>query len=270
MPARNIKLVLEYDGTPYKGWQKQEHAPSIQQTLEEALFKMTGEVPKLVVAGRTDAGVHAQGQVCNFLTEATIEAKRYAPGLNFHLPNSISVHHSQEVAADFSARYDSVAKRYRYRIYRGRNPAALMQHAWHHASPIDIETMRQAAKHLIGELDFEAFRSAQCDAEHARREIFEIAITKTPRLPQGDVRGDVIDIVFFGNAFCRHMCRILAGNLVEVGRGLKKPEWIAEVLASRDRKQAAQTAPAKGLTLLQVYFPGDPELANLPGRGKTP
>ncbi len=249
-PLRNIRLVVEYDGTHYVGWQKQHEGASIQGELEAAIHSITGENVKLIAAGRTDAGVHAQGQVCNFLTHSEIPARKFAPGLNFYSPDSISVHLSTEAPIDFSARYHSVAKRYRYRVYSGLNPAALENRAWFRGSKIDIESMRRGANYLIGEKDFEAFRSAHCDAKHARREIFDIQIEQFPRGPLGTT----IDIIFHGNAFCRHMIRILAGSLVEVGKHKQEPQWIEEVLLSRDRTRAGQTAPAQGLTLLEVYF----------------
>lgn len=249
---RNIRIVVEYDGTRYLGWQAQAEGPSIQGTLAAALFAITGERPHIEAAGRTDAGVHALAQVACFLVSSTIPGERFAPALNAHLPDDITVHQSAEVDASFSARHDSTSKRYRYRVYNAREAAALEElRAWHVRHPLDLEAMRAAATHLIGEKDFESFRSAQCDAEHARREMFSIAIEATPRPPVGRH----VDITFHANAFCRHMCRILAGNLIEVGKGRRAPDDIKAILEARDRTKAGITAPPWGLTLLQVIYP---------------
>lgn len=249
---RNIRLVLEYDGTGYLGWQRQANGPSIQAALEDALFEITGQRPVLSVAGRTDAGVHAAGQVINFRIASRILDWRFAPALNHHLPPSISVHLAEEVPLEFDARRDSLSKRYRYRIYRAREPAALeLNRAWHVRTPLDLEAMRAAASHLIGELDFEAFRSVHCDAEHAFRAMYSIDLEQRPRPPCGEH----IDITFHANAFCRHMCRIIAGTLGEVGMGKREPADVQRVLARRDRTRSGVTAPPGGLTLLEVIYP---------------
>jgi len=250
-PPRNVRLLIEYDGTGYVGWQTQENGPSVQAELTRALTDLTGEEPALRVAGRTDAGVHALGQVASFVTRSRIPPEKFAPALNTLLPNDISVHRSDEVPADFDARHSARGKRYRYRVYLGPQPAALEStRAWYVKRALDLEAMRAAAAPLIGEHDFESFRSAQCDAEHAVREMIAIAIDATPRPPVGTH----VDIVFHANAFCRHMCRILAGTLVEVGLGRRTPASIEATLAGRKRALAGITAPAHGLTLLQVFY----------------
>lgn len=248
---RNIRLLIEYDGTRYVGWQQQAEHPSIQGALQHALHSILGVVPPLRVAGRTDAGVHARGQVANFRTTHPLEAARFAPALNHYLPCDISVHHAEQVAATFDAKRDSLSKRYRYRIYSGPQRAALLaQHAWHRHQRLDVSAMRRGAEHLLGERDFEAFRSVHCDAEHARRHMYAIDIQRSERPPAGEV----VDIIFQANAYCRHMCRILSGTLVEVGLGKRDPNAIQHILASRDRRNAGMTAPAKGLTLLDVQY----------------
>lgn len=252
MTDRKIRIVLEYDGSRYLGWQAQPEGPSIQSTLTDALFAITGERVTLEAAGRTDAGVHAQAQVVCFSTASHIAAERFAPALNAHLPEDISVHRSERVPLDFSARHDSLGKRYRYRVYNARQPAALEAlRAWHVRQPLDVTAMREGAAHLVGELDFESFRSAQCDAEHARREMFGITIEESPRPPAGRY----VDITFHANAFCRHMCRILAGTITEVGRKRRTPGDILTILEARDRTKAGITAPPWGLTLLEVQYP---------------
>jgi tRNA pseudouridine38-40 synthase len=249
--VRNIRLLLEYDGTPYAGWQYQKSVPTVQGCLQKAFDKLLGERPILQVAGRTDAGVHAIGQVVSFRTTAPIPLERFAPGLNNYLPNDISVHEAVEVPASFDARVDSKSKRYGYRVYSAPQPAALeLARAWQMRDRLDVECMRRAATALIGHLDFDAFRSSHCDAPHARRHMYGIEIDSYPRPP----RGEHIQLLFHANAYCRHMCRIIAGTLIEVGRHKRSPESVALALASRDRRQAGMTAPACGLTLLEVLY----------------
>ena len=169
-PERNLKLTLEYDGRAYVGWQFQDNGPSIQLRLMAAIERMTGERAVISVAGRTDAGVHAVGQVANFHTRSQIETRRFIPGLNSLLPRDISVHSVVEVPEAFDARHDSLSKRYRYRIYVSRHRAALEEgRAWLVPAPLDVGAMRSAAVSLVGEHDFNAFRSSECDALHARK-----------------------------------------------------------------------------------------------------
>ncbi|MBI3179942.1 MAG: tRNA pseudouridine(38-40) synthase TruA, partial [Deltaproteobacteria bacterium] len=234
-PLRNLKLIIEYEGTRYAGWALQDNAPSIAGCLIEAIAGMTGVRSLLSVAGRTDAGVHALAQVVSFTTASHIEARRFAPGLNSYLPDDISIHTAREVSLTFDARRDSLSKRYRYRVYRGPQPAALERHrAWYLHQELDLEAMRMAAAALVGEHDFEAFRSTQCDAPHARRTMHAVDLARTPRPPVGEH----IDITLHANAYCRHMCRILAGTLIEVGLGKRSAGGVAEILAARDRKRA--------------------------------
>lgn len=247
---RNIRIVIEYDGTRYLGWQQQADGPSIQSALTDAVFKLTGERPHVQAAGRTDAGVHAYAQVANFAVTSRIPGEKFAMALNVHLPPDISVHTSAEVPMEFNSRHDSTSKRYRYRVYSSPTRAGLeANRAWHIKFPLDLDAMRTAAAHLIGEHDFESFRSAQCDAEHAIREMFAITIESTPRPPIGHY----VDITFHANAFCRHMCRVLAGTLTEVGLG-RRPSDLRSVLEARNRAAAGITAPAGGLTLLEVRY----------------
>ncbi len=251
MPERTILLVLEYDGQDFVGWQKQPGKKSIEAALLEALRIITHTDILLTAAGRTDSGVHAIAQTVTFVTDKEIPAHRFAPAINSLLPPTITVHEAREVPHDFNAKRSSVSKRYRYRIYQGpERPALDRGTVWWHRKEIDLDAMREGARHLIGVHDFEAFRSVHCDAQHCTREMFSIDILKSPRPP----KGSYIDITVWGNAFCRHMVRIMAGTLVEVGRGYKKPEDIQRVLQSRDRRQAGVTAPPQGLTLLEVLY----------------
>ncbi len=254
---RNIKLLIEYNGAELYGWQRQDKLPTVQGFIEEALKKVLGEVPSMIVAGRTDAGVHAIGQVANFRTKSDIADWKFAPALNHHLPSQISIHKAKEVPAAFNARNDSHSKKYRYRIYEGPQKSALeYQRAWEWRSRIDETLIRNAASHLIGEHDFESFRNTECDADHAVREMFEILVETSLRPPLGRY----IDITFHANAYCRHMCRILAGTLMEVGLGKRAPDSMQHIIDARIRTAAGQTAPAFGLTLMEVIYPRGPEV----------
>lgn len=248
---RNIRLLLEYNGSQYVGFQEQETGPTIQGCLYKAFECLHMARPPMRVAGRTDAGVHAKGQVVSFLTESTLPARRFAPSLNAFLPKDITVHTSTEMPREFDAKRNSKSKRYLYQIYVGPQPAAFEQYgSWELRKTLDTAAMQQAAKPLLGEHDFNAFRSSQCEAPHAIRKIYTIEINEHPRPPLGKH----IHIWFHANAFCRYMCRILAGTLVEVGRGQRSVESVGQALERRDRCQAGITAPANGLTLMEVHY----------------
>ena len=249
---QNICLLIEYDGTPYSGWQMQKTLPSVQGELTAALRRLTGEPQlNLSCAGRTDAGVHAYGQVANFHTCYRLEARRYATALNRFLPPTIRIHRSEALPAAFDARFSAAAKRYRYRLYEGLNPLALDRHrAWHVRRSLNVERLQAAAQTLVGEHDFNAFRSSHCDADHAVRRIFSVEVAQMLRPPIGRF----VDITFHANAFCRHMCRILAGTLMEVGAGMRSVGSVEEALRVRQRQAAGVTAPPWGLTLLEVLY----------------
>jgi tRNA pseudouridine38-40 synthase len=250
--VRNIRILLEYDGTPYMGWQHQQGFDTVQKRVEDALASIVGTHTPVNVAGRTDAGVHAVGQVLNFKTSYRLEPHRYAPALNRYLPDTISVHNTEEVPLDFDARRSATSKRYRYRVYQAKQRAAHeATRAWYLPKRLlDVSRMEEASRVLLGELDFESFRSAHCDAKHAIRTMHGIQITQYPRPPCGHFT----DIVFHANAFCRHMCRILAGTLVEVGYGARSVESVQEALNLKKRQSSGMTAPACGLTLLEVVY----------------
>jgi tRNA pseudouridine38-40 synthase len=250
--SRNIRLLVEYEGTGYVGWQHQETGPSIQGALQAALEELTGERPQLYVAGRTDAGVHAVGQVVSFVTHnERIASERFAAAFNNVLPPDISVHRSDEMPVEFHARFSAKSKRYRYRVYQARQPAALEQRfGWWRRRELDVGAMSEAARALVGEHDFESFRSAQCDAPHARRRMFGVDVTSRPRPPAGVH----VDIIFWADAFARHMCRVLAGTLVEIGAANRPASDLARLLEARDRTLAGVTAPPHGLTLLEVLY----------------
>jgi tRNA pseudouridine38-40 synthase len=248
LSARVIKLVVEYDGTGLCGWQRQDNGPTVQQHLEEALARMVGEPVAVTGASRTDAGVHALGQVAHFQTAATIPLDGFRMGMNSYLPESIAVVSAEEVAADFHARFSARGKRYRYALYTRSSRSPLRRAvAWHRPGMVlDLAAMRSAAAHMLGERDWSAFRAAGCTAKTSRRRVDSVEVSEPgPHRVEIEVRG---------NAFLRNMVRIMAGTLVQVGEGRLEPGQVAEIVASRDRTRAGQTAPAHGLTLVEVIY----------------
>jgi len=246
---RNIKLILEYDGTGYHGWQSQlgSGMPTIQDTLEQALSALTHETIKTYSSGRTDAGVHALGHVANFKTECNIPSEAWAPALNHWLPNDIRVLISEEVPDDFHARFSALGKFYNYRILNRRAPSALYRkYSWHVNLRLNLKNMRQAAASFTGKHDFSAFRGSGCTAKTPVRTISAVVIKKA---------GDFVEIGIEADAFLQHMARNIAGTLVEVGLGRFDPAEVKRMLKSRDRTTAGRTAPAQGLYLVKVYYP---------------
>jgi len=246
---RQIKLVLEYDGTDLVGWQRQTNGPSVQQHLEDALAQMCGHEVRVTGASRTDAGVHAAGQVACFRTERTIPLHGFRLGLNAILPPSIAVIRAAEVPEDFHPRFSATGKLYRYTLLVRPDRSPRWRHrAWHRPRSLDLDAMRSAALPLLGEHDFAAFRAAGCTARTTTRRVDAIDIAR--------VEPDLVTVEVRGNAFLRNMVRILVGTLVEVAEGRRPIAEIAEILASRDRTQAGQTAPPQGLELVAVYYDG--------------
>jgi tRNA pseudouridine38-40 synthase len=245
---RNIKLILEYDGTNYHGWQSQigSGMPTIQDVLEHALKKLTKEPIKTVSSGRTDAGVHALGHVANFESESRIPAEAWAPALNHILPNDIRVLLSGEVPADFHARFSAQGKIYQYRILNRRTPSALYRnHAWHMNKRLNLKNMRSAAACLVGEHDISAFRSSGCGAKTPVRTLKKLTIKK---------RGEFVEIFLEADAFLMHMARNIVGTLVEVGLNRRPAEDVKRILLSCDRNKAGRSAPSRGLYLYRVFY----------------
>jgi tRNA pseudouridine38-40 synthase len=245
---RNVKLILEYDGTNYHGWQSQKGSgkPTIQDALELAIRTLTNEETKTYSSGRTDAGVHALGHVANFQTSSAIPCGAWAPALNHVLPDDIRVQSSEEVSADFHARYSSQGKLYRYRIMNRLAPSALYRHyAWHVSMRLNVRNMRSAAACLVGEHDFSAFRSSGCSAKNPVRKMKAITIKKN---------GEFVEIFLEADAFLMHMARNIVGTLVEAGLGRYTVDAVKEALASRDRSKAGRAAPACGLYLVKVDY----------------
>jgi len=245
----NIKLILEYDGTNYHGWQAQSGSgrPTVQEAVEKALAVLVNGPVKATASGRTDAGVHALGQAANFTTSSTIPAVNVAKALNRLLPPDIRAIRSEEVPADFHARHCAIGKTYQYRILNRPAPSALLRdRAWHVDRRLNAAAMRRAAAALIGKHDFSAFRSASCSAKNPVRTLRDLSIRK---------RGDIIEITLKADAFLMHMARNIAGTLVEAGLGRFTPEEVKRILRSRDRGRAGRTAPACGLYLVEVAYP---------------
>lgn len=247
-----VRLVLEYDGTAYVGWQAQPNGVSVQARVEAALTQLVGEPVKVLAAGRTDSGVHARGQVVAFDPPRPLPFKAWVGGLNSLLPHDIAVTRADEVPDDFDPRRWSRGKRYVYRVSNRptRSPLRRLTH-WELYRPLDVAAMRAAAPVLLGRHDFSAFRAANCQAAHAVRELrrFEIA----------GQAGDELTFTVEGTAFLKHMVRNLVGSLVEVGKGRHPPTWLAEVLAAGDRTKAGPTAPAHGLLLDEVFYGDGPQ-----------
>jgi tRNA pseudouridine38-40 synthase len=248
--VRNIKLTIEYDGTDLSGWQRQDNAPTVQEHLETRLREITGEQTSLIGASRTDAGVHALGQVANFQTETTIPVRGIRLALNGVLPDAIAVVDAVEVDADFHARFSASGKHYRYAILNRTDPSPLRgRTSWQRPRPLNLAAMREAALHMVGERDFSAFRATGCGAKNATRHVTDVSLSE-----RGD---DLLWVEVRGNAFLRNMVRIMVGTLVDVGVARFTPGQVLEILESRDRTRAGQTAPARGLTLVEVFHHRD-------------
>lgn len=241
-----IALGVEYDGTAYCGWQIQPHAPSIQQSLNEAISVVANERVACTGAGRTDTGVHASGQVAHFDTAAERSRRSWLLGINSNLPADISVFNVWRVTAEFHARYAAIGRAYRYVILNRSVRSALERHrAWWVHQHLDIATMQTAAASLLGEHDFSSFRAAECQAHSAIRNLRKLDIASS---------GEHIVIDCEANAFLHHMVRNIVGSLVRIGRGEADSGWLQELLEQRDRRLAGVTAPACGLTLTRVDY----------------
>jgi tRNA pseudouridine38-40 synthase len=243
----NYKLLLEYDGSGYHGWQRQRGVLTIQEVVETRLAVMTGEPVVLIGAGRTDAGVHARGQVVNFLSATRIAPRRLLEGLNSLLPDDIVALDLTPVSGDFDARYRARSKLYEYRIHNSSRSLALgRQYVWHISQALRWDLMEVSLRSLEGRHDFSSFQAAGSDVCSTERTVFSTAIVPLP--------GDIWSIRILADGFLRHMMRTIVGTLVAVGRGKLAEEEFAAVLAARDRRRAAMTAPARGLCLLEVHY----------------
>lgn len=244
---RTIRLTIEYDGTNYSGWQEQANGISIQQTVEEAIERLTGSRYRLKSSGRTDAGVHARAMPAAFTTDSPLPLRAFIEGLNHFLPHDIAILDAVEVPAGFRPIGDALCKHYRYTIINRSARAPLSRlHAWHVRERLDLDAMTQAAGFFVGTHDFGAFRASNCTAKTSLRRIDATTVSRTGELV-------LIDVV--GGGFLKNMVRVMAGTLVDVGRGRFTPGHVAWLLENPDRKKAGVTAPACGLCLISVTYP---------------
>ncbi len=244
---KRIALGIEYDGSAFSGWQRQENAPSVQETLEQSLSKVANTEIKTVCAGRTDTGVHAYGQVVHFDTTVDRQEINWVLGVNSYVLPDVRVIWAKDVSMDFHARYSATARHYRYILYNHPIRPSLRRHyvGWYYRA-LRADKMGEAARHWLGKHDFSSFRAVNCQSPTPVREIHEIRVIR-----QGEEI--VIDIV--ANAFLYHMVRNMIGTLIEIGTGQKDPKWAHEVLEARDRCQAGITFAPYGLYLVGVTYP---------------
>ncbi len=244
---RRIRILIEYDGTAYVGWQIQQNGVSVQAKLRQALFSVTGEHCAVHGSGRTDSGVHARAQVAHFDTGARMDAGKFAVAMNMSLPHDIRVLYSEETGGDFHARFSAREKSYRYTVQPGPHARVFTRNtALHVHTPLDLERMRRAAALCAGKHDFSAFMSAGCTMENTVRTIFS---------SDWSLDGCRLHYDVTGNGFLYNMVRILAGTMLEIGSGKRDTECILRALESCRRSDAGPTAPAHGLTLMRVRYP---------------
>ncbi|MEX0900586.1 MAG: tRNA pseudouridine(38-40) synthase TruA [Gammaproteobacteria bacterium] len=247
-----IALGLEYNGTPFAGWQDQPDQPTVQGALERALSRVADHPVQVQCAGRTDAGVHATAQVVHFDSDAARSQWSWVLGANANLPRAVSVNWARAVPDDFHARFSARSRSYRYVLLNRPTRAGLDADrvAWLHR-PLDADAMHRAAQQLLGEHDFSAFRAQGCQAKTPVRTLHRLDVMRA---------GDTVTFEVRANAFLHHMVRNLVGSLCQVGGGERDADWLRAVLDGRDRTQAAATAAAAGLYLVAVEYPGHYEL----------
>lgn len=247
---RNIRIVVEYDGTRFGGWQIQKEGITIQGELQRAIGEITGRKTLVVGSGRTDAGVHAEGQVANFHTTSPIPTGKWPEALNAHLPPDIAVLFAEEAPLDFHSQFAATSKIYRYRILNRTARSALERDRCHQVKvPLDVERLREGAGFLAGTHDFRAFGSEMSRKERTVRTILSFEVVRS---------GPFIDFLVHGDGFLYNQVRAMVGTLIPVGMGKRPPGWVREVLESRDRSRAGANVPARGLTLVEVRYDGPP------------
>ena len=246
---KRIKLTVAYDGTNYCGWQVQPNGITIEEVLNKKLSRLTGEDIHIIGASRTDSGVHALGNVAVFDTESRIPGEKMAKALNARLPEDIIIQGSKEVPLDYHPRFQDTRKTYEYTFYNARydNPVTSRHHHFVYV-PLDVEKMKKAASYFLGEHCFISMCSSKAQVTSYVREIYECNVTQN---------GRYITMRVTGSGFLYNMVRLMAGTLLEVGRGKKEPEWVKEILASKERVTPGPKLPAKGLTLIQIEYPED-------------
>ena len=243
---RNWKCTIEYDGSRYFGWQRQPDQPTIQQTIEEAATRITGDGVVLTGSGRTDTGVHARGQVANFRTEADRSREALLGGINALIPDDIRILDIEAVSEDFHARFDARSKRYVYRVYEGPTPPVFERHfCMHHRLPLDLERMRDAAERLLGRHDFRAFARKPPPHRNTVRSLTALDIWR---------RGATMMFSLEADGFLHTMVRSIVGTLLQVGNGKREPRDLETVLSSRDRTLSGPPAPPQGLFLMEVSY----------------
>ncbi len=243
---RTFRLLLEYEGTQYHGWQVQPGLATVQGTLQEALARLAGAPVDVMGAGRTDAGVHALGQVASFRADLRLDPPVLSRALNASLPRDIAVLEAAEAPPGFDARRDATARTYRYTLLARAHRSALWRNlALHVPRPLNLEAMRAASACLLGTHDFSAFRAAHCSAPTPGRRVTEARLER---------EGDLVHLVITADAFLQHMVRIIMGILLQVGEERLTPEGFQAVLESRDRSRAGKTLDPRGLCLLRVHY----------------
>jgi tRNA pseudouridine38-40 synthase len=253
MRKRNIRILVEYDGAPFSGWQLQKDKPTVQGELERAVLEITKRHALVVGSGRTDAGVHAEGQVANFHTASPIPARKWPDALNSHLPEAISVLSAQDVPLDFHAQFKATSKIYRYRVLNRPVRSALERdRSYLYKATLDAGKMAEAARLLVGTHDFRSFGSEMSRKEKTTRTIFSFDVHARPPF---------IDFVVHGDGFLYNQVRSMVGTLLRVGAAAETPDWVGEVLRAKDRTRAGANVPAKGLTLVEVKYDGIPRRA---------
>lgn len=242
-----VALGIEYDGSAYNGWQRQKTGTGVQSLVEEAISKVADQPTEVICAGRTDAGVHATGQVVHFDSDAERKQRGWVLGINTSLPDDICVHWATFVDDEFHARFSAVSRTYRYLILNRLVRSALHRNrAWWVYGRLDDKAMQVAADHLLGAHDFSAFRAAGCQASSPYREISRLQVSRS---------GDWLAVTVTANAFLQHMVRNITGLLVMIGRGDEEPFWAKSVLEGCDRTRGGVAAPPHGLTLISVKYP---------------
>ena len=257
MSGLHWQATVAWRGTAYVGWQRQPNGPSVQGELERAIGELCDTGPVAVVAsGRTDSGVHAEAQIIGFRTPVPRDLRGLVEGVNHHLPDDIAVVSAAPAPEGFCPRRWAVGKLYRYRILNrpARCPFRDLL-TWNIRRPLDVDAMREAAQHMVGEFDFSSFRAARCSASSTVRRVKSAVVETTD---DGEIR-----LEFVGNGFLRHQVRIMTGTLVDVGFGVRKPASIPDVIAARDREAAGRTAPGQGLTLVRVKMGDGPLIPHM-------
>ena len=243
---RNIKLIIEYDGKKFGGWQKQPNKLNIQGEIEKAIGEITGEEIELNASGRTDAGVHSLGQTANFKTNSSIDISKIPIAINSKLKQSIRIKSAEEVEERFHARYSCTGKKYRYIINNSKYGSAIYRDLEYHMPiKLNVEDMKKAIKHFEGEHDFKGFKASGTSSKSSVRTIYSAKVME---------EGDKIIIELEGNGFLYNMVRIISGTIVDVGVGKIKPEEIPQIIESKDRTRAGKTLPPQGLYLVEVYY----------------